>query len=202
MFDDAIAALEALPGEATARVGELEAFALLREADLEMPCICAQRCTGLIARHVYARRLGTARSLSLKELIAELLKNGLILYEIGVALEMTRAIREVAMTASLTKDDAHRVTSHDVAQCEKAIDSLVRWLIEHGPALTEDGNARETIVVPDMDLTSEDVLGTIDVDRDAYGRVEATYVPTPEMVTRWFYCNSDIYTILKDKSTN
>lgn len=204
MLNNVIATIDALPGEATSRIArEIEAFEHVREVDPEMACVRAQRCADLIARHIYARRLGATRSLSLKELIAALLKHNLVTYDVGVALEIARSIGDVAMTTSLSDDDGGRsVTTRDVEHCKQALETLAKWLVEHGPTLIHDADVANTVVVPDMDLTLQDVLGTIDVDRDVYGQVESTYIPTPEIVTRWFYCNSDIYTILKDKASN
>jgi GNAT superfamily N-acetyltransferase len=42
------------------------------------------------------------------------------------------------------------------------------------------------------------VLGTVDVDREAYASCNKTYIPSPELVMSWFHANPNIYTILKD----
>lgn len=198
-----IAAVEALPGEAPTRIArELDAFNRLRGVDPEMACVRAQRAADVIARHVYARVLDSKQVKSMREMLGELLRGGHVPYEVGVALETVRSIGQIAASAAMQEAEVQdEIVPADLQRCSVALTEAAEWLAANGKSFVAEVDVENTLVIPDRDVTLDDVMQTVKIDEDCYGSVEATYVATEAHVQNWYYACSAVYTLLKDQST-
>lgn len=198
-----IAAVEAVPGEAATRIAkELQAFCQLKVIDPEMACVRAHRAADTVMRHIYARVFRSMQVKSMREMLGDLLREGHIPYEIGVALETVRSIGQIAASVTMEETDVEtEVTAADVQHCSESLNVVAEWFARHGREFVDSADVENTIVIPDRDVTLEDVLQTVAIDHDAYGSVAATYVPTEAQVESWYLAASAIYTLLKDQAT-
>lgn len=194
--------IRALPGEATNRIAdELDAFHRLVSVDAEMACIRALRAADVMARHIYSRTLGSPDARDMRTMVADLVREDHVPFDVAVAFEALHTVGQLAGQRSLDAAGG-AAPDRELERSQAALNTLAAWLEQHGPDLVNDTDVEDTYVVADMDLTLEDVYQTIEVDRDAYGGVDSTYIPTREMVERWYIASSDIYTVLKDRGSD
>lgn len=199
-----ISRVEGLPGEAATRIArELEAFTRLDRLDPEMACVRAHRAADVLTRHVYSRVLQSSAVGSMREMLGELLRGTHIPYEVGVALETLRSIGQIAASVTMQEEGAEaKITPADLQRCSVALTTVAEWFVLHGRDFVAPKDVENTVVIPDRDVTLDDVLQTVAVDQDAYGTVEETYVPQESLVEGWYFATAAIYTLLKDQSTN
>lgn len=119
---------------------------------------------------------------------------------VGVHFATVRGLAELAASENSLQPDGAALTAAEAEELRIAILRIAKWFFDQAQAEGGPQPTENTYVVPDLEVTLEDVYGTIDVDEEAYGGLTSTYIPTRDMVSRWYHCNPDIYTILKDRS--
>jgi hypothetical protein len=203
-LESAARSLRLIPGDPTDRIAkEVELFIKLSDVDPEMAAVRAQRFADVAARYIFSRRIGKAGTLTPVEMIQALQRYEHIPANVASALEQAHLLGDVASKDAL-HDSSSSVTisPHEIRACATAVHDSTRWIIEHANTLGLVEDPENTEVIPDVDLTFDDVLRCRPIDVQAYGSNDAAYVADEDILRSWYLACSDIWTILADRSTN
>lgn len=203
MKDKLISNLLSISSQPAIRVSkELESFYKLTESDFEMACVRARRCSDLIARYIYSQKIGEPGLRPLEEILEGLQRVGLISRVHGIHFSTVKELGEIASEKAMQLDINNEIRKEEVEECKMALNAIVEWFLNFARGSKSLEMIENTYVVPDLEITLDDIYGTVEVDKDVYSTCETTYVPSCDLVASWFHLNPDIYTIIKDRQSS
>lgn len=191
-----------IPGEPPNKIAhEMEEFVGLRGWDGERAAIKAQHAADMFAQYVYSSRVGPAGALAPMALVKRLSEAGKLEAHIVKAFEVAHGIGKVAAEKAMKFGGEDTITAQEIREVTEALIDIGVWLTENAEELGRASDLTGTRVVPEIELTFEDIKGTIGVDIEAYGMNDATYIPSEDLVKSWFEWNPGIYTLLQVQET-
>lgn len=179
---------------------EMEAFLNISRLDVDMAAIRAKRFCILVIHSFFRANLPSSdldlnSNLLLEKLAADSRQEQPIHSNFRIVFSLASSIDDYV------QDGYSSLGEGDNISLMNAIFMIASWYLDNMTSQVRADEVSNTVVVEDLDISLRDVLETLDIDIEAYSGPYLRYAGSTEAVTRWYFLEPRIYTLLKHKET-